>query len=251
MASMREIRETAIYISIAVVTYMVIEGLTIVTHEFTHSTSAWLLGYMPKPFSIVWGNPVTFKGWDEGVPYRQLFPSAGTPAEAAIGGSPLVLHTIVVVVGLLLLQRQWMAEKKWLYHLVYWIVVVGLTELIAYIVMRPFTPGGDTGHFNRGLGISPWLLFIVGTSSIIVALYVLFTKVLPVMDEIVARGNQLTEWSILLMTSFVMFLWGSGIRVLSLYPHPPWMFGLLGIAAFVGALFIYHPRVSPSTDATS
>ncbi len=135
-------------------------------------------------------------------------------------------------------------QRKWLYHVVYWIFVVGLTELIAYIIMRPFTPGGDTGHFNHGLGPSPWILFIVGTSLIIAALYVLFTKILPVMDAVVARGNHLTEWAILLMSCFVLFLWGSGIRVLSLYPNPLWMFGLIGVAAFVVALFIYRPRTA-------
>jgi hypothetical protein len=248
MASRRDIRETAIYVSIAVITYMVIEALTIVVHEFTHSTAAYLLGYMPKPFSIVWGNPITFAGWDEGVPYAKLFPAAGNPAEAAIGGSPLVMHTIVVVAGLLLLRRPWLAGKKWLYHVVYWIVVVGLTELIAYIVMRPFTPGGDTGHLNRGLGLSPWILFIVGTLLIIVALHVLFTKIVPVMDTLFARGNRLTEWAILAMTSFVMFLWGSGIRLLERYPDPQWIFGLVGVVALVAALFIFRPRADSRVE---
>ena len=130
MASTRDIGQTAVYTVIAVVTYMVIEALTIVVHEFTHSTMAFFLGYMPKPFSIVWGDRITFLwGGTKGCPAK-LFPAAGNPAEAAISGAPLVMHTIIVVAGLLLLRRQWLAERIWLYHVVYWIVVVGLTELI-------------------------------------------------------------------------------------------------------------------------
>lgn len=116
--SKADMKQAAIYIPIAVVTYMALLALTIVMHEFTHSTSAWALGYMPKPFSIVWGNPVTILGWDEGVPYAQLFPAPGNAAESVIGGSPLALHTIIVVAGLVLLQRQWLATKKWTYHVV-------------------------------------------------------------------------------------------------------------------------------------
>lgn len=118
-------------------TYVILQAGTIVAHEFVHSTTAWLLGYMPSPLSIVWGNPVT------------------------------------------LLQQPAMAGRKWLFHTLYWFVVVNLMELISYVVMRPFAAGGDTFHFNHGLALSPWLLFIVGTLLVLVALTVLFTKSCP------------------------------------------------------------------------
>ena len=94
-------------------------------------------------------------------------------------------------------------------------------ELIAYIVMRPFAAGGDTGHFNRGLGLSPWILFVAGTLAILYGLYVLFKKILPSMYVVFARGNRTTEWAILCMSTFFLFLWGSGLRiVLYIYPDP-------------------------------
>lgn len=115
-------------------------------------------------------------------------------------------------------------------------------ELIAYIVMRPFASGGDTGHFNRGLGLSPWFLFVVGTLLILVGLYILFWKILPRMYATFAQGNRLTEWMILLMTAFFLFLWGSGIRVVFyIYPDPQWMFGLIGFATFGAALVVCNP----------
>jgi hypothetical protein len=241
MASNSDVKQAAIYAPVAVMTYFVVLAVTIVMHEFVHSTWAWALGYMPKPFSIVWGNPVTIKGWDEGVPYTRLFPSPGNAAESVIGGSPLAFHAIVVVAGLVLLQRQWMMTKKWLYHLVYWFVVAALGELVAYIVMRPFTPGGDTGHFNHGLALSPWILFIVGTLLLITALWVFFQRVLPIMGQVVAEGNHVTQWVLLVTTVVAMFLWSSGIRLLLMYPDPQWMFGLIGVVAFVAALVIYRP----------
>ncbi len=47
--------------------YLVLQTFIVIAHEYAHSTSAWLLGYMPSPFTVVWGNPITVRGWDEGV----------------------------------------------------------------------------------------------------------------------------------------------------------------------------------------
>ncbi len=55
---------------------------------------------MPSPLTVIWGNPVIITGWDEGVSYDRLFPSRGNPSEAVIGGIPLFMHTIFVIVGL-------------------------------------------------------------------------------------------------------------------------------------------------------
>lgn len=236
------IRQTTAYLIVVLITFAVLQSAVVVMHEFTHSTVAWLLGDMARPFDIVWGNPLTMTGWDEGVAYSRLFPKGHDPAEAIIGASPLLVHALVVSSGLLALQKRWMIERKWLFHALYWFVVANLMELIAYIVMRPFAAGGDTGHFNRGLGLSPWGLFSVGTLLILAGLYVLYRVTLPRLYDLFAPGNRLAQWTLLLLTSFFLFLWGSGIRVLVyIYPDPQWMFGLIGIAAFGAVLIVFKP----------
>lgn len=84
---------------------LVIQTFVIIAHGFTHSTTAWLLGYTATPFTIVRDDPITVRGWDEGVPRDRLFPSPGHLAEAAIGGMPPPMHTVLVVVSLLLIAR--------------------------------------------------------------------------------------------------------------------------------------------------
>ena len=225
-----------------ITTFAVLQSVVVLMHEFTHSTLAWLLGDMPSPLGIVWGNPLMMTGWDEGVHYSRLFPSGHCAAEAIIGGGPLVVHTVIVTLGILLLQKQWMIERKWFFHILYWFVIANFMELISYIVMRAFASGGDVGHFNRGVGLSPWILFVAGTLMIMIGLYVLFRKILPLMYAVFTRGNRLNKWAILLMTAFFLFLWGSGIRVvLYVYPDPQWMFGLSGFAAFGVVLFACNP----------
>jgi hypothetical protein len=69
-----------------------------------------------------------------------------------------------------------------------------------------------------------------------VALIVLFTRVLHLLCDVMAPGNRLTDWAIVVMTAFILFLWGSGIRAMSTYPDPQWVFGIIGAAAFIAAL---------------
>jgi len=227
---------------IVLATFAVLQAVVILMHEFTHSTTAWLLGHMKSPLDIVWGNPLTMTGWDEGVGYHELFASGHRFAAAIIGGSPLVMHTAVVAAGLVLMQRRAIAETKALLHVLYWFVVAHFMELIAYIAMRPFAANGDTGNFNRGLEISPWLLFVAGSLAILAGLRVLFGEILPRMKTAFAGENRSLEWTILLLTAFFLFLWGSGLRVvLYVYPDPQWMFGLLGFAAFLVVLPLYGP----------
>lgn len=217
--------------------YFVLQDLITLVHEYAHSTAAWLLGYTPSPFTVVWGNWIVPKGWDEGVPYDQLFPSRGNLAEAVIGGIPLLIHTVFVIVSCYFLLRPFPATRPLLLLMLYLFAVINLAELIAYIVMRPFIPDGDTGRFNAGMAMSPWILFIFGSAFLGVVLWVLARKVAPKLDAF-TDGSRLVHWAIVLSTAFILFLWGSGLRMMSLYPDPQWKVGLVGVVAFFGWVLV-------------
>jgi len=228
-----QVKESLKYFVVLLITFLALQSVVVVMHEFTHSTVAWLFGDIRSPLDIVWGNPITMTGWDEGVHYSELFSSKHTVVESIIGASPLFVHITIITLGLILMQGKWLREKKWLFHFIYWFVVANYMELIAYIPMRAFANNGDVGHFNHGLNISPWFVFIIGTSGVVAGLFILFKKILPEMFNLVAKDNPLTKWIILTMTAFTLFIWGSGLRVvLYVYPDPQWMLGLLGFVAF-------------------
>ncbi|MBC8273519.1 MAG: hypothetical protein H8E40_00905, partial [Chloroflexi bacterium] len=187
MTASERIRETLEYMIIVVVTFAILQAVVVVMHEFTHSTVAWILGYMRSPLDIVWGNPLTLTGWDEGAHSSELFASGHLRTAAIIGVSPLVVHTAIVTLGLVLMQRKGMQGRKWLFHTLFWFVIANFMELIAYITMRAFAAHGDVGIFNRGLELSPWIIFIAGSLAIVAGLYILFGEILPRMYAIFAR----------------------------------------------------------------
>ena len=228
---------------ITAATYLALQAFIILVHEYAHSIAAWLLGYTPTPRTVIWGNLVTMRGWDEGVPYDQLFPSGGNPAEALIGGIPFLMHSIFVVLCLYFLQSPATSKRRLIFYALYWFVVINLAELFSYIVMRPFAGGGDTGRFNDGLRLSPLWLLLTGTVCIAIALWILLTRIMPRVDA-VARGNRVKHRIVAWFTAFILFLWGSGLRILSLYPDRQWKTGFIGVVAFFGWIFADHLQTS-------
>ena len=241
--SKEQVKESLGYLVIVVISFLLLQSVVVVMHEFTHSTVAWLFGCMKNPGDIVWGNPITMTGWDEGVSYSKLFSGRHTVVESIIGSSPLFVHISIITLGIVLMLSKWLRKKKWVFHIIYWFVVANYMELIAYIPMRTFASHGDVGHFNHGLNLSPWFVFIIGTFGVVAGLFVLFKKVLPEMFELFAKDNRLTQWIILVLTAFILFIWGSGLRVvLYVYPDPQWMLGLLGFAAFILVTVTCRPK---------
>ena len=212
--------------------FFLLQDFITIVHEHAHSTAAWLLGYTHTPFTVIWGNWIVPTGWDEGVPYDRPFPSRGAVAEAVIGGIPLLMHTVFLIASFWLLLRPFPRNRPLLFFVIYMFSIINLAELIAYIIMRPFIPNGDTGRFNEGMAISPWILFVAGTALLLLGLWVLARRIAPRLDTF-ADGSPLVHWTIVISTAFILFLWGSGLRMLSLYPDPQSKTGIVGGVAFL------------------
>lgn len=230
------------YLAVLLPSFLALQACLTIMHEFTHSTVAWLLGYMQSPLDIVWGNPLMMTGWDEGVDYQTLFSQGKLHSAALIGVSPLIVHAMVVLLGFKVMTKTWLLARKWVFHLVFWFVIANLMELIAYILMRGFSDHGDTGNFNRGMDISPWYLFVLGSLALAAAMNFLYRNILPHVYEVFAPENPMLRWTIFAMSAFIMFFWGSGIRVMAyVYPDPQWLFGALSFPAVILVVYLYSP----------
>ncbi len=227
------------YLILSIGTFFVLQAMVIVLHEFTHSTTAWLLGEMKNPFDIVWGNPVIMTCWDEGVDYTQIFKHGDDWQGAIIGFMPIIMHSAAVTVALYLMGGQWLPKRKWLFNIVYWLTVVNLMELIAYVYMRAFSGHGDIGNFDRGMSLSPWWIFLFGSAALTWALWLFYHNALPRLQDLFAKDHPTTAWTILVMTSFLLFLWGSGIRVMAHVSGSQRLFGLIGVVGFVTTVWAF------------
>jgi len=243
MTKHQKIRDAAIYSLIVLSTYIFFQAVIVIVHEHIHSTTAYLLGHMQSPLDIIWGNPVTLAGWDEGVWYSHMFAMGQGYDAAIIAVMPLIFHAIVVSCGLYLLLFRMMRQRKWGFHLIFWLIVVNLEELIAYMPFRAFLQHGDIGNINHGLGLSPWVLFFPGTILILAWLYYLYRYVLPRANVVIAGDSRPIRYIILVGSAFALFLWTSGLRLVYSYPpgDPQWVLGLLGFVAFGLVVWLCRP----------
>ncbi|TIH19851.1 hypothetical protein D0S45_00500 [Marinifilum sp. JC120] len=241
MENSRKYTQAARYLGIAVATIMVLQSCMVVVHEFTHSTMAFLLGEMKSPLDIVWGNPIMMTGWDEGVDYTRIFAEGHDLHGAFIGFSPLIMHSFVTGICLFMMNTGRL-RNRWAYHFAYWLAVVNLMELVAYIYMRAFADNGDVGRFNQGMHLSPWLVFLLGGALVTWLLWLLFRNALPRLLELFAAHNLVCAWSMLTLSSFTIFLWGSGIRVIAYVSGAQSLFGVAGIFIFILTLILFRVR---------
>lgn len=243
MENSHKYTQAARYLGISIVTILVLQSIMILVHEFTHSTTAYLLGEMKSPLDIVWGNPIMMTGWDEGVNYTRIFEEGRDWHAAAIGFSPLVMHSIVTGICLYLMCMDKLRDK-WAYHTVFWLAVVNLMELVAYIYMRAFAAYGDVGRFNQGLHLSPWWVFLLGGAFITWLIWTLFKSALPHLQFMFAADNPVCAWLMLGLAAFIIFLWGSGLRVMAYVDGVQSLFGAAGVVIFAITLFLFRPRIS-------
>jgi hypothetical protein len=68
---------------------------------------------------------------------------------------------------------------------------------------------------------------------------------MPALDQVLGRSRK-KHWIAICFTAFVMFLWGSGLRIMLLYPDRQWKWGLIGIAGFV--LWVWLARPAAATE---
>ncbi|MEN6610715.1 MAG: hypothetical protein ABFC24_07725 [Methanoregulaceae archaeon] len=117
-------------------------------------------------------------------------------------------------------------------------------ELVSYMPVRAFSLHGDIGNINHGLGLNPWLPFLVGTACILAGQYYLYRYTLPRMNMAVAGSSRQVRYVILLFSAFFLFIFRSSSHsALSFSPSLEWATGLFGYAAFIVIICSCRPRM--------
>jgi hypothetical protein len=149
---------------------------SLLLHEWTHGTVAWIFGYKPSPFAIHYGD-WTLLDADEAIDYRAILAAGRGPLVAAIAIAPIVLGAALFVVGTPLLALRAIQRRKALWVFLYWFNLSNLGQVLDYIPQRTFVPAndgllrGDIGHFVQGLGVSPWTVCVPGVLFVAACVY--------------------------------------------------------------------------------
>ena len=175
------------------------------SHEWTHGTLAWVFGYKSNPFDIyygvkTWSDLLLFPHIDEAVNYSHIC-SIGHPYQAGIIAitPPVITNGGMFLICIYLQSKKWLMNKKWLFYFVFWLSIMSLGNVFDYIPVRTFSTHGDIGNFLNAFNISPWWVFVIGTSIVVVFFYHFFKTQVP-------RVYQIMDIQTVAARTFLLFI---------------------------------------------
>lgn len=173
--------------------------ISVLAHEFSHSTMAWYFGYITSPTAIKIDNWLLF------TPTVTMLAEGNPFTESFIVSSGLVMTTILLLVSWFFLHQQFIQKNTFLVSFFFWLAVANLMEVFSYIPNRVFS-NGDIWEIIIGLNISPLWIFIPGVVMIVVVIYLFYryevirmSKLLPIESLFMQRLYLwLTFWPLII-----------------------------------------------------
>jgi hypothetical protein len=188
--------------------------IAVFPHELTHSFFAWALGHKPNPFNIQYGgtsllNLLLLSGVDENVNYEEIFQQNPYHVALIAFSGPGIANGGLFLLSYWLLQQKKIQDRPYLYYFMLWFNLMNIANLFDYIPFRTFTPVNwdtDMSNLERGLNISPWVVYVVGGYLVLFVIWQFFSKTL--VESYVHLGLS-SLWSrAFLLISVVVVLFG-------------------------------------------
>lgn len=172
--------------------------ISVLAHEFAHSTMAWYFGYIISPTTIKIDNWLLF------TPTVTMLAEGNPFTESFIVSSGLMMTTILLLLSWFFLHQQFIQKNTFLVSFFFWLAIANLMEIFSYIPNRVFS-NGDIWEIIIGLNISPLWIFIPGVVMIVVAIYLFYRyevitmfKLLPIESLFMQRVYLwLTFWPLI------------------------------------------------------
>ncbi|MEO8401156.1 MAG: hypothetical protein ABI597_05075 [Gammaproteobacteria bacterium] len=157
-------------------------ALAMLPHEYTHSITAWILGYKTNPFDLTYGgtswlNLLLLSHMDENVNYPMIFASGHPGHVALIAFGGLGFSNIpLFIISLWLLTKKYVQTRPLLFYFLFLFNLMNLGNFYDYVPIRTFAPHDDAFNFITGLAISPWCVYIIGGYIVAFLILHFFTK---------------------------------------------------------------------------
>ena len=184
--------------------------MSLLFHEWTHGTFAWIFGYKKSPFDIYYGNWTLLNAW-ELIDYKAILIIDKGWVVSIIAISPIILSSLLYLIGILLLSINQLQKKRIVWCFLFWFTLSNLGQVYDYIPIRIFTEyqdgllRGDIGHFIQGISLSPWIVFFPGILFVIVGITIFLRNEVPRFYVIMGISNS-NQRKILFLV--LTYLWG-------------------------------------------
>ncbi|WP_174301691.1 hypothetical protein [Caulobacter sp. S45] len=182
------------------------------THEYSHATTAWLLGWMGSPVGIDYGratvaNVLLQQDVGDGVDYAPIFASGhGLNASLIAFDGPGVGNGVLYGMCFLALGRTSVRARLKVAMFLFWLALMNAGNVWSYAPMRTVTTHADMALVARGLGISTWLLLPIVTVPSLLILWSFFFRLLPLVRRTIFARGPAADVFVTLMSCYFYFV---------------------------------------------
>jgi hypothetical protein len=198
-------------LAFALVTFvfvLIAHAVAYLTHEYSHSLTAWSLGWMKQPFGIDYGpatvsNIIFLGDVSDNVDYSPILTSGNGLSAALIAlAGPFVGNGLLYFILYGLTSTSFIKSRRFVLAFSYWLSLMCAANVWGYVPIRAITTHADIAIAAQGLGISTWGLFpfVMLVSGYIT--YHFFCRMFPKVYQAVAGG---VEGNLALLIAFTSF----------------------------------------------
>ena len=175
-------RGLAYFIGVTAIMVLLAHATAYLTHEYSHSFTAWLLGFKQNPLALNYGRASTAnilfqQDIDENVNYAPIFAGHhGLSAALIAFAGPGLGNGLLYFVCFGVFRRLISANHRRVAAFVFWLALMCAGNVWGYAPTRTIATHADMALLAQGLGISTWLLFPLVTVPSIYIAYSFFFK---------------------------------------------------------------------------
>ncbi|MFD0766859.1 hypothetical protein ACFQZI_18510 [Mucilaginibacter lutimaris] len=190
----------------------VTHAIALFAHEYSHSFTAWLLGWKTNPFALNYGqltlsNVLAQFDIDENVNYKPIFATGHGQQAGLVALAGLLIGNLLLTYPLSLLGFKFSKKNtsRVLTLFFYWLCVTSVGNLIDYVPVRTFAYSGDMHTVCKGFNCSPWFILIcLGIPFVMILMHFVFNYAPQALYRLFpdSKGMRL---AMIILTSLAMF----------------------------------------------
>lgn len=230
-------------IRFALVTFafvLIAHAVAFLTHEYAHTVTAWLLGWMANPLALDYGHPTLYNfiflgEVEDNVNYDPIFASGhGFDAALIALAGPFIGNGLLYVVLFPLSKAKSIAKNRLALSFVYWLALMCAGNVWSYVPIRAIASHADIALAAQGLGFSTWVLF---PFLIVLSLYIVqhfFRTMFAACYQTITAGSANNLVLMIAVTAFWYFSFFGGDGITGNY-------GLVSQLLSIASRFLLFP----------
>jgi len=232
-----------------VILILVTHAVSYLTHEYAHTTMAWMLGYIANPFALDYGgltpaNLILLSDVGDNVPYDAVFASGHGAAAAAIAlAGPFIGNALLYVCLYAACRRRASGRMA---AATFWLLLMCAGNVWSYVPIRALATHADIALAARGLQIGRLALFplLMIPSMLLVGHF--FAKACPLFICNIAQGNQARALLMIAMTTTWFFVFFGGLGMSGSYGTAAQVFSIVSeiVLLPIALAFLWHRYVA-------